>query len=129
MLIRIKAGTASYFDGRKRHLLSPADGAVDVPDAVAKRWVNMGSAVKVEPKVDEDPRPDPDTEPEPEPQVELEGSGAIDYSKMTAKELRSECEARGLDVPPKARKGQLTSILQEADMRGDFPPFEPLEAE
>lgn len=119
MLIRIKAGTASYFDGRKRHLLSPADGVVDVPDAVARRWVNLGSAVEAEPA----------PAPEPEPQVEVDGSDDVDYSKMTAKELRSECEARGLDIPAKARKGQLVAILEEAEAGVDFPPFEPLEAE
>lgn len=134
MLIRIKAGTASYYDGRKRHLLKPSDGVVDVPDAVAKRWVNIGSAEPAEPAPEA--KPEPEVEPEPEPesqpesQPEVETSDVPDYAAMTVKELRSECDARGLELPARARKDALVAALIDDDQAssGHYP-FGALEAE
>lgn len=123
MTIVIKAGRASYFDGRKHHYFTLGQTA-DVPESVASRWVGRGLAAYVDaPKVSE-----PDAESEEEIEDVTDDGEPDAYEGMTIAELRNEAKARGVKVPRGSSKADIADLLRADDGRG-FDALDPVDAE
>lgn len=124
MTIVIKAGRASYYDGRKHHYYTLGQTA-DIPEPVAARWVSRGLAAYVDVPVADEPD---DAEPvDVEAEPEDDGPGDP-YADMGMTDLRTEAKSRGIKIPRGTSKADLADMLRADDARG-FDALEPVDAE
>ena len=113
-MIRITKGFFIWFDGRRRRVMEPKDGAFRADDALEARLVAEGVAEwadATEPQpVHDEPLPEaPATEPSTEPE-----GGETDLADMTRAELAELAESYGIK-PGKLTKAKLIAAIEEAE--------------
>lgn len=121
MLVKLTQGFATYYDGKKRRTIRANGVPANVPDDIARRWIERDRAVAVDAEPVE---PEP-VEPEPVDEEPEEGD-PVPYSAMTAAELKAECKARGIKFGS-AKKAKLVELLEadDAQLDEDLEPFVP----
>ena len=114
-MIRITKGKFLWFDGRRRRVMEPKDGAFRADDALEARLVAEGVAEYADAT---DPAPDqPEPEPAPEPVAETEAEvedTEPDLADMTRAELAELAESLGIK-PGKLTKAKLIAAIEEAE--------------
>ena len=114
-MIRITKGKFLWFDGRRRHVMTPDDGAFRADDALEARLVAEGVAEyadAAEP-APEQPEPEPAPEPVAETEAEVEDTEP-DLADMTRAELAELAESYGIK-PGKLTKAKLIAAIEEAE--------------
>ena len=116
-MIRITKGKFLWFDGRRRRVMEPKDGAFRADDALEARLVAEGVAewADAEPEREsEQPKPEqPAPEPVAETAAEDEGDEP-DLADMTRAELAELAESYGIK-PGKLTKAKLIAAIEEAE--------------
>lgn len=116
-MIRITKGFFIWFDGRRRRVMEPKDGAFRADDALEARLVAEGVAewADAEPEREsEQPKPEqPAPEPVAETAAEDEGDEP-DLADMTRAELAELAESLGIK-PGKLTKAKLIAAIDEAE--------------
>lgn len=114
-MIRIVKGKFLWFDGRRRHVMTPDDGAFRADDALEARLVAEGVAEWAD--ADTAPgQPEPD-QPAPEPVAETAAEvedTEPDLADMTRAELAELAESYGIK-PGKLTKAKLIAAIEEAE--------------
>ena len=114
-MIRITKGKFLWFDGRRRHVMTPDDGAFRADDALEARLAAEGVAEyadAAEP-APEQPEPEPAPEPVAETEAEVEDTEP-DLADMTRAELAELAESYGIK-PGKLTKAKLIAAIEEAE--------------
>lgn len=118
-MIRITKGFFIWFDGRRRRVMEPKDGAFRADDALEARLVAEGVAEWT----DAEPKPAPG-QPEPDHtvtikptvkvEVEVDGEPEPDLADMTRAELAELAESYGIKTG-KLTKAKLIAAIEEAE--------------
>ena len=116
-MIRITKGKFLWFDGRRRHVMEPKDGAFRADDALEARLVAEGVAEYAD--ADEpEPAPEPDhtvtIKPTVKVEVEVDEGTEPDLADMTRAELAGLAESYGIK-PGKLTKAKLIAAIEEAE--------------
>lgn len=109
-MIRITKGFFIWYDGRRRRVMRPEDGAFRADDSLEARLVDEGVAEYV----GEAPEPEPEVVQKTEPVEEDE-----DLESMTRAELEGICREMGIPVGKK-NKTQLIKAIEEAEQAPDL---------
>lgn len=114
-MIRITKGKFLWFDGRRRHVMTPDDGAFRADDALEARLVAEGVAEYAGAVAPAPGQPEPEPAPEPVAETEDEVDGEEpDLSDMTRAELAELAESYGIK-PGKMTKAKLIAAIGEAE--------------
>ena len=121
-MIRITKGKFLWFDGRRRRVMEPKDGAFRADDALEARLVAEGVAewADAEPEREsEQPKPEqPAPEPVAETAAEDEGDEP-DLADMTRAELAELAESYGIK-PGRLSRAKLVEAIEEAEQAPDL---------
>lgn len=118
-MIKIVKGKFLWFDGRRRHVMTPDDGAFRADDALEARLVAEGVAEWA----DAEPEPAPEQQkpdhiitikPTVKVEVEVDGEPEPDLADMTRAELAELAESYGIK-PGKLTKAKLIAAIEEAE--------------
>lgn len=112
-MIRITKGFFIWYDGRRRRVMRPEDGAFRADDALEARLVDEGVAEYAGEAPKHEPEPEPGQKPEP---VEEEDE---DLESMTRTELEGICRDMGIPVGKK-NKTELIKAIEEAEQAPDL---------
>lgn len=117
-MIRIVKGKFLWFDGRRRHVMTPEDGAFRADDALEARLVAEGVAEPVGAATDSaEPAQCEAAESEPEQERGEDGEGALE--DMTRAELADLAESYGIK-PGRLSKAKLVEAIEEAEQAPDL---------
>ena len=114
-MIRITKGKFLWFDGRRRHVMAPEDGAFRADDALEARLVAEGVAEYADATEPAPEQPEPEPAPEPAAETEAEDKDTEpDLADMTRAELAELAESYGIK-PGKLTKAKLIAAIEEAE--------------
>ena len=117
-MIRITKGFFIWFDGRRRRVMEPKDGAFRADDALEARLVAEGVAEYADAGEPEPEQSEPDhtvtIKPTVKVEVEVDGEPESDLADMTRAELAELAESYGIK-PGKMTKAKLIAAIEEAE--------------
>lgn len=117
-MIRIVKGKFLWFDGRRRHVMTPEDGAFRADDALEARLVAEGVAEMADAETDAtEPAQEEASDFEPEPEQGEDGVG--DLEGMTRAELADLAESYGIK-PGRLSRAKLVEAIEEAEQSPDL---------
>lgn len=117
-MIRIVKGKFLWFDGRRRHVMTPEDGEFRADDALEARLVAEGIAELVDAAADaSEPERVEASGREPEPGQREDGEGTLE--DMTRAELADLAESYGIK-PGRLSKAKLVEAIEEAEQAPDL---------
>lgn len=117
-MIRIVKGKFLWFDGRRRHVMTPEDGAFRADDALEARLVAEGVAELVDAAADaSEPERVEASGRKPEPEQREDGEGTLE--DMTRAELADLAESYGIKSG-RLSKTKLIEAIEEAEQSPDL---------
>lgn len=117
-MIRIVKGKFLWFDGRRRHVMTPEDGAFRADDALEARLVVEGVAEMADASTDvAEPAQEEASDREPKPEQGEDGVGDLDG--MTRAELADLAESYGIK-PGRLSKTKLIEAIEKAEQAPDL---------
>lgn len=117
-MIRIVKGKFLWFDGRRRHVMTPEDGEFRADDALEARLVAEGIAEMADASTDvAEPAQEEASDRKPEPEQADDGEGALEG--MTRAELADLAESYGIK-PGRLSRAKLVEAIEEAEQAPDL---------
>ena len=117
-MIHIIKGKFLWFDGRRRRVMEPKDGAFRADDALEARLVAEGVAEYADAAEPAPEQPEPDhtvtIKPTVKVEVEVDGEPEPDLADMTRAELAELAESYGIK-PGKLTKAKLIAAIEQAE--------------